>query len=163
MIFVTVGTHEQQFNRLLKYMDDWAKTHNEEVVVQTGYSNYVPSYCRWKKIISYEEMIQYVKNARIVITHGGPSSFLEPLKYGKIPIVVPRMQAYKEHVNDHQVDFCEQVNKRIRNIILVKEISELGNAIGNYDNIISNRQEKFQGNNGMFCERFSNIVKGLFK
>ena len=25
MIFVTVGTHEQQFNRLVQYMDKWAK------------------------------------------------------------------------------------------------------------------------------------------
>ena len=32
MIFVTVGTHEQPFNRLVEYMDKWAGEHDEEVV-----------------------------------------------------------------------------------------------------------------------------------
>ena len=40
MIFVTVGTHEQQFNRLIEYMDIWASEHDEKVVIQTGYSSY---------------------------------------------------------------------------------------------------------------------------
>ena len=31
MIFVTVGTHEQQFNRLVQYMDKWASEHEETV------------------------------------------------------------------------------------------------------------------------------------
>lgn len=36
MIFVTVGTHEQQFNRLVEYMDKWAIKNDEEVVIQIG-------------------------------------------------------------------------------------------------------------------------------
>ena len=40
MIFVTVGTHEQPFNRLVKYMDEWAAEHDEAVIIQTGYSTY---------------------------------------------------------------------------------------------------------------------------
>lgn len=31
VIFVTVGTHEQQFNRLVEYMDKWAADHDEKV------------------------------------------------------------------------------------------------------------------------------------
>ena len=30
MIFVTVGTHEQSFDRLIDYMDKWAGEHDEE-------------------------------------------------------------------------------------------------------------------------------------
>lgn len=33
MIFVTVGTHEQQFNRLVEYMDMWAENHDEKVII----------------------------------------------------------------------------------------------------------------------------------
>lgn len=40
MIFVTVGTHEQQFNRLVEYMDKWAIKNDEEVVIQIGYALY---------------------------------------------------------------------------------------------------------------------------
>ena len=35
MIFVTVGTHEQPFNRLVEYMDKWAESHDEKVIMQT--------------------------------------------------------------------------------------------------------------------------------
>ena len=71
MIFVTVGTHEQPFNRLIEYMDHWAKTHNEKVIMQTGFSTYIPKHAEWKKLYPYQEMIEMVKDARIVITHGG--------------------------------------------------------------------------------------------
>ena len=47
MIFVTVGTHEQQFNRLVEYMDKWAKEHAEKVIIQTGYSTYEPKHAEW--------------------------------------------------------------------------------------------------------------------
>lgn len=43
MIFVTVGTHEQQFNRLVQYMDKWASEHEEKVVIQSGYCTYEPN------------------------------------------------------------------------------------------------------------------------
>ena len=85
MIFVTVGTHEQPFNRLIGCMDE-LKGRNviqEEVIMQTGYSTYVPQYCQWKKMLSYDEMSENVRNARIVITHGGPASFFMPLQLGK--------------------------------------------------------------------------------
>ena len=109
MIFVTVGTHEQPFNRLIGCMDE-LKGRNviqEEVIMQTGYSTYVPQYCQWKKMLSYDEMSENVRNARIVITHGGPASFFMPLQLGKTPIVVPRQKRYGEHVNDHQKEIVE--------------------------------------------------------
>ena len=45
MIFVTVGTHEQPFDRLVKYMDGWAAEHDEKVIIQTGFSTYEPEHC----------------------------------------------------------------------------------------------------------------------
>ena len=40
MIFVTVGTHEQPFNRLVKAVDDLKKNGViiDEVIMQTGFS-----------------------------------------------------------------------------------------------------------------------------
>lgn len=42
MIFVTVGTHEQQFNRLIKEVDRLKGTGaiDQEVFIQTGYSDF---------------------------------------------------------------------------------------------------------------------------
>lgn len=53
MIFVTVGTHEQPFNRLVKAIDKLKKDGviTEDVIMQTGYSTYEPKYCKWDKLI----------------------------------------------------------------------------------------------------------------
>ena len=52
MIFVTVGTHEQPFNRLIEGVDILKKDNiiQEPVVIQTGYSTYEPKYCTWGKL-----------------------------------------------------------------------------------------------------------------
>ena len=76
MIFVTVGTHEQPFNRLVEYMDKWAAEHEEDVIIQTGFSTYEPKHCEWSKLYPYSQMVKLVEKERIVITHGGPSSFM---------------------------------------------------------------------------------------
>ena len=162
MIFVTVGTHEQQFNRLVEYMDSWSKTHDEEVIIQTGFSTYKPQNASWAKLFPYHEMIANVENARIVISHGGPSSFIMPLQIGKIPVVIPRKKEYHEHVNNHQVDFCSQVAKRQHNIILVEDIKDLGDILDRYEEIVGFMNNGLNSNNENFCREFSLIVSELF-
>ena len=71
-------------------------------------------------------MVKNVANARIVITHGGPASFIMPLQIGKTPIVVPRQHQFNEHVNDHQVEFARNVAQRMGTIIPVEDIETLG-------------------------------------
>ena len=40
----------------------------------------------------------------LIICHGG-STVLGAIRLGKVPVVMPRMTKYHEHVNDHQVQF----------------------------------------------------------
>lgn len=159
---MTVGTHEQQFNRLVEYMDKWANEHDEGVIIQSGFSTYEPKYCKWSKLYPYLEMVQMVNDARIVITHGGPSSFIMPLQIGKVPIVVPRKKELDEHVNDHQVDFSNQVAKRQGNIIVVEDVTKLADTIKQYDEIVNGMQNGLKSNNEKFCEEFGKIVSGLW-
>ena len=165
MIFVTVGTHEQPFNRLVKCVDDLKKdgTITEEVVIQTGYSTYEPKYCKWQKLFSYQEMLHLVDKARIVITHGGPSSFIMPLQIGKIPIVVPRRHEFNEHVNDHQVSFAKAVADRMGTISVVNDIDKLGETIKNYDEIVAGMKNDLKTNNRKFNEELSKIVDEMFE
>lgn len=165
MIFVTVGTHEQPFNRLLKYVDKLKEENiiTEDVIMQTGFSTYVPKNCEYKKLFPYDEMIENVKKARIVITHGGPSSFIMPLQEGKIPIVVPRQKKYEEHVNDHQVEFAKAVAERQKNIIVVTDIEVLKDVLLNYDSIIAEMNVSQQSNNANFNKKFEIIIDELFK
>lgn len=163
MIFVTVGTHEQQFNRLIEYIDKLVEEGKitEEVIMQIGFSTYEPKYCTWSRLIPYKQMISNVKNARIIITHGGPASFIMPLQIGKIPIVVPRQFGFDEHVNDHQVDFAKAVKERQGNIIPIYDINELANVICNYDEEISSMNNKMLSNNAKFNEELENIVNDI--
>lgn len=164
MIFVTVGTHEQPFNRLIKKVDELKRDGviHEDVFMQIGYCTYEPQYCKWERLIPYSEMERNVAEARIVITHGGPASFIMPLRVGKIPIVVPRQHQYDEHVNDHQVEFVRHSVENMGAIIDVENIDELGQIIVNYDEITANMHHKIASNNVRFCERLGEIVAQMY-
>ena len=165
MIFVTVGTHEQPFNRLVKAVDDLKRDGviTEDVIIQTGFSTYEPKYCHWSKLIPYKQMIENVKNARIVITHGGPASFIMPLQIGKTPIVVPRQHKFNEHINDHQVEFERNVSERMGTIIDVEDIFKLGTIIKNYDQIVTKMDHGMSSNNSKFNEDLEDLVKKMFQ
>ena len=139
MIFVTVGTHEQPFNRLVKKIDELKRDGviTEEVIIQTGFSTYEPKYCKWSKLIPYQQMLKNVEDARIVITHGGPASFIMPLQLGKTPIVVPRQQQFNEHVN------------KLKDLII------------NYDQIVAGMEHEMSSNNAKFNKKLEKIVDEL--
>lgn len=164
MIFVTVGTHEQPFNRLIECIDNLKRDGliEEDVVIQTGYSTYEPQYCQWQKLYPYQRMVELVAEARIVITHGGPSSFIMPLQIGKTPIVVPRKVDFNEHVNNHQVAFSSAVAARMGTIIVVEDTDKLIDTINNFDEIVSGMSKGLKSNNSRFNEEISKIVDAMF-
>ena len=163
MIFITVGTHEQSFERLLKCIDKMIDEGKilEEVICQKGFTDYKPKNYKAEKLLPYDKMQENIKNARIVITHGGPASFLEPLKFGKIPIVVPRKKEFNEHVNNHQLDFSIEVEKRMKNIIVAKNESEIIDSILNYDKLIKKLTSNSKSNNIEFCNNLKREIESI--
>ena len=161
MIFVTVGTHEQQFNRLIKEIDRLKEENliQDEVFIQTGYSNYVPKYCKWEKLISYEKMNQFIEKADVIITHGGPATFMSVIAKGKNPIVVPRLKKFGEHVNDHQLEFVEKV-LNIYNLTVITNISDLNFYISNSD---EQQKSDLKSKNNLFMEKFIDMINQLMK
>ena len=117
---------------------------------------------QWSKLIPYQQMIKNVADARIVITHGGPASFIMPLQIGKTPIVVPRQHQFNEHVNDHQVEFARNVAQRMGTIIPVEDIETLGDVITNYDQIVAGMGHGMSSNNAKFNEGLEAIVEEMF-
>lgn len=162
MIFVTVGTHEQQFNRLIKKIDQLVEIGKitEEVIIQTGFSTYVPSYCTHEKFYSYDKMETLMQQARLIITHGGPASFMKVISVGKMPIVVPRLKRFEEHVNDHQIEFVEKIIHRGYPLIIVENIETLEVKIKEVLNYNSNLLEE---NNIKFNEHFTKVIDELMR
>ena len=163
MIYVTVGTHEQPFNRLVRCVDELKGNGiiEEEVVIQNGFSDCEIKHCVHKKLFTQQEVAENYAKARMIIMHGGPSTMIESIRDGKIPIVVPRQKKFGEHINDHQLEFCRAVSERYDNIILIENIDELENAIVNYDEIAATKKAAGFDNNAMFCEGLQRIVDEL--
>lgn len=164
MIFVTVGTHEQQFNRLIKEVDRLKGEGliQDDVFIQTGFSDYEPVHCQWKALISYDEMNRYIDEADIVITHGGPATFMGSLIKGKKTIVVPRLKEFGEHVNNHQLEFVVKVKKIYETLEIIVEIGDLEDTIIDFL-MIENSEFKFISNNENFNYRLNAIIKKCYR
>lgn len=165
MIFVTVGTHEQPFDRLVKYVDELKGSGaiREDVVIQTGFSTYEPKHCIWGRLFPFPEMEEYVSAARIVITHGGPSSFMMALRREKTPIVVPRRKRFDEHINDHQVAFSKAIAERTGTILVAETMQDLKKMIANYEELARSRTVGFPSNNERFNAEFGLLAGGLIR
>lgn len=164
MIFVTVGTHEQQFTRLIKKIDELVESGviSEQVFIQKGYTKYNPINCEYKDMITSEEMINYTKKARIIITHGGPGSIMLPFQLNKIPIVVPRQKEFNEHVDNHQVKFTKKLEAN-KKILAVYDIDLLEETIVGFDILIEKYNSNYENTTDMFVENFEKICMELLK
>jgi UDP-N-acetylglucosamine transferase subunit ALG13 len=111
-IFVTVGTDHHPFDRLIGWIDSWiaerSATGDIACFVQTGPSAR-PERADSRDYLSYDEMIEQLRSAAAVVTHGGPATIMMCAHAGKRPIVVPRRQALGEHVDDHQLVFSRRI------------------------------------------------------
>lgn len=157
-----MGTHEQQFDRLIRAVDELVAdgSISEPVFIQTGYCTYEPESCEWERFIPAPEMRERMKEADVVVTHGGPSSFVEAMAVGKVPVVVPRRAEYGEHVNNHQVDFVREVAERKGGIVPVADVAFLFDAIGTARKI-SSADASFTNHNSEFCQALSRLIEGL--
>lgn len=123
MIFVTLGTHNQEFTRLVEHIDNMAGKVKEKIIVQRGYTKYIPKNC---ESIEFAYPIEdYFKKARIIISHAAMSLVEVVKKYKKPVIIVPRQKKFKEHINDHQVEFAEYFSKKtgVLSIYNIKDLT----------------------------------------
>lgn len=126
MILVTTGTNAPAFDRLIRQVDELQVA--EPLVVQHGPSALRPQGATCLEYVSFDEFVQLVKDARVVITHGGVGSILVTLMNGKRPVVMPRLARYGEHVDDHQVELSRRL-AQIGVVELVEDRRDLERAL----------------------------------
>jgi UDP-N-acetylglucosamine transferase subunit ALG13 len=102
MIFVTIGTSEP-FDRLLRTLDGLRGT--EELIVQRGSSGIELVGARSVDFLSYDQFVEHIRAARVVVAHAGAGSVMTCLAHGKRPVVVPRLSRFGETSDDHQLAF----------------------------------------------------------
>ena len=145
MIFVSVGTHGQQFDRLLIEIDRLIKTGKikENVLAQTGHSSYTPKNFAFKKFMEMEEFDSSVKKCTLFITHAGEGNIGTGLQYEKKMIVVPRLKKFGEHTNDHQLELADAIKKNKQAIIT--DVSGVERALIDVKRISTHKTEHGKG------------------
>ncbi len=127
MIFVTVGTNEARFDRLLEAVAQLPI--DEELLVQHGHSSPIHApHAELVGFLPFEEMVETIRRARVVVTHAGVGTVMVALANGKRPIVFPRLKAFGEAVDDHQL----QLGRRFAAaglVTLVETPEGLGEAL----------------------------------
>lgn len=105
MIFVSLGTQDKSFKRLLDLIQKQIDLGNikDKVIVQAGYTVFDSKDMKIFDYVGMDDFNKYVSDCDIFITHGGVGNILTALKKGKKIIAVPRLAKYKEHTNDHQM------------------------------------------------------------
>jgi UDP-N-acetylglucosamine transferase subunit ALG13 len=139
MIFITVGTANKGFDRLIKMCDMIAKSHQVSFFAQTGSSEYIPQHMPHKKWLSQQEIRERYRLSTAYIVHGGFGTLSEVLSYHKPVIVVPRTFESGEAVND-QRDICI----KLASLGYVKCISELFDLEAAVLNLESLKLKKYE-------------------
>jgi len=126
--FVTVGNATQPFDRLLEAVAAITAELPAPVIVQRGTCR--QAHPGWQ-VFDYLEMGAFeemVRNSRLVIMHGGAGSIINAVAGGKKPVVMPRRERRREHVDDHQLTFAEEL-EREGYVFLAREPEDLLGAV----------------------------------
>lgn len=133
MVFVSVGTERFPFDRLIQAVDQAASQLNgEPIFVQLGHSTYRPQRCQWTRILPYQDLIEQIRRARIVVCHAGAGILLLCARSGKAPIVLPRRKRFGEHVDDHQPELAMRM-AQLGYVLLAERPEEIVPLILEYE------------------------------
>ena len=130
MIFVTLGTQDKDFSRLLKAIDEEIKRGNikEKVVVQAGYTKYSSDNMVIFDLIPTDEFNELIEKSSVIITHGGVGNILSAIKNNKPIIAAARLKRFKEHTNDHQKQIIKEFSDA-GYILELRDFNKLGKLI----------------------------------
>jgi len=116
MILVTVGSNSFPFARMNALVGRLSQRRKRRETIIFQYGSLAPQYyhppVELFSFMPQETLLRYMKNARVIICHGGPATIYQSLSFGKIPWVFPREARFGEHLTDHQVEFSKFMAKR---------------------------------------------------
>jgi UDP-N-acetylglucosamine transferase subunit ALG13 len=125
VIFATVGTHHQPFQRLLEALGGLEV---DELVVQYGSGSPPANAARAEAYMPFDAMLECFRAADRVITHAGVGSILCASREGHVPLVVPRRHDLGEHVDEHQAELTRALGEK-GSVIPVWETADLAGLL----------------------------------
>ena len=158
MIFVTLGTQDKKFPRLIEAVEKQIEFGNikDEVIVQSGCTEYKSNEMRIIDYMDSKMFEDYFNKADIVITHAGVGNIIYGLEQHKKMIVAARLAKYGEHVNDHQLQILEGFAKE-GYILPLYDFDKLNEVIEQAKTFVP---KEYKSNNANFI---ANIEKEIEK
>ena len=156
LIFITLGTQDKEFTRLIKEIEELKKDGiiKEKVVIQAGTTKYLSDELEIIDYLSMEEFEKYIKKSKFIITHGGVGSILDAIKHNKKVIAVPRLAKYDEHENNHQIQIVEKFAE-LGYIIDAGNLKRLKDKILKIDEF---KPKKFVSNNSKMIKLIEDYI-----
>lgn len=113
-IFLTVGTLDRPFNRLLELLAN-VRQFELRGVVQYGTAN-IAKLDWWKHTLRFERYVSdaamddAMNDSAIVVSHAGVGSILKANSLAKPLLLVPRLRSFGEHFDDHQLQIAKYLS-----------------------------------------------------
>ena len=146
LILISVGSTNFPFLRLFSILKQLNK--NKYKI----FRNFMPP----------NQFINSIKKADKIIIHGGPATIFLAVKNARfMPLIIPRLAKYKEHVDNHQLFFTKYLRNKLsdnlKKYFLIDE--KIDNVIDNY---LKEKNEINNLNKFLFLNKDENkLVKNL--
>lgn len=127
MILVTTGTNEQPFDRLVSAAAELAV--HEDAFVQYGASQVPHGPGEWVDFLTFDELAERMRAARVVVCHAGVGSIMLARRSGHRPVVLARRLHLGEAVDDHQMQLARRLDAAGL-VTLVEDERDLPAAVG---------------------------------
>ena len=113
MIFITVGTQPNGFERCLREVENLIDEFglDGEIVAQIGHTKFETSKFKTIKFIGEVEYEELISRADVVITHAGSGAIFKSISHGKKIIAMARLHDFNEMVDNQQLELVEKLAK----------------------------------------------------
>ena len=157
-IFVTVGTREEPFTRLISAVETLKKRDvlKEDIIIQVGYTKYVSNEMKIFDFCSPQKIDYLIYNARLVITQESSGIGSKCLRFNTKFIVMPRDYKFGElpAKSDMKEDLHIELEKQGYTKV-VNNTKELKDAINNINKI----KNDFKFNNRYAINKLIKLLK----
>jgi len=159
-VFVTVGTREEPFKRLIKIVESLVKkgTIQEKVIVQAGNTSYDSHLLEIFDFCAPNNIDDLILNAKYVITQESAGIGTKCLKYDTKFIVMPRDYRYGELIA--KSDMKEDLHVKLEELGYTKVVNnreDLANAISQIDTFKSG----FKFDNELAISTLNRLMEGI--
>lgn len=122
-VVVTVGVEPFGFRRALERLIEILPS-DAEVLWQTGHTDHAGLPIDASPWVLGADLEQAMEEADVVVSHSGVGSAITAMSAGKCPVLLPRLSEQGEHVDNHQIQIAEELERR--RLAVNRQVADLG-------------------------------------